>query len=136
MDPSHTTEYSFIVKPSEHGVGVFATHEIKKGAHLRLFGDEETFDLRVLERKRSEVPDVFREYCLDRGDTLYCPHDFGRMEIGWYLNHSKTPNATRDKDYKWYALRDIQSGEEITIDYNSLEEPEGEGQEYYRKETE
>lgn len=127
-----TTEFSFILKPSEHGVGVFATHDIKKDTHLRLFGDGETIDLRSLVRKKEDVPKIFHGYCMDRGDELVCPTDFGHMHVGWHLNHSDSPNTYPDSDYKWYAARNIKLGEEITIDYNSLAEPEEEKGEYYR----
>ena len=128
-----TGEFSFMLKPSMHGVGVFAVHDIKKGAHLRLFGDGETIDLRSIARPTEKVPEVFKEYCVDSGDTLICPQDFGHMHIGWYLNHSKNPNAMRDKDYKWYAFTDIKAGEEISIDYNLLEEPEKKRPEFYNQ---
>ena len=36
-----TSEFSFILKPSKYGVGVFAAHDIKKGTFLRLFGNDE-----------------------------------------------------------------------------------------------
>lgn len=127
-----TTEFSFILKPSEHGVGVFANEDIKKNTHLRLFGDKEAIDLRSLIRKKKDVPSVFRGYCMDRGDDLVCPADFGHMQIGWYLNHSTSPNTYPDNDYKWYASRDIKTGEEITIDYNSLNEPNESKEDYYK----
>src|SRR3989338_3736835 len=115
-----TNEFSFLLKPSQHGIGVFAAHGIKEGTYLKLFRDKK--DARVaIVRKKEDVPDYFRQYCLDRGDTLLCPQDFSRMEIGWHLNHSKTPNAYH-RDYNYYASRDIVAGEEILIDYNSLEE--------------
>ena len=126
-----TSEFSFVLKPTNYGIGVFATHDIKKDTHLRLFGDNETIDLRSISRKKDAVPEKFREYCMDRGDKLICPEDFGRMHVRWYLNHSKEPNAYRDSDFKWYAKRDIHEGEEITINYNSLEEPEDAKEEYY-----
>lgn len=126
-----TTEFSFILKPSDYGVGVFATHDIARGTHLRLFGDEETFGLRSIIRPKKDVPVLFQEYCVDRGDELACPQDFGRMHVGWYLNHSSNPNTFRDDDFKWYASRDIKSGEEILIDYNSLEEPDEAREDYY-----
>jgi SET domain-containing protein len=126
-----TDEFSFLLKPSEHGIGVFAAHDIKKGTYLRFFGGEtEETDVSVV-RKKEDVPEPFRQYCMDRGDTLRCPKDFGRMEVGWHLNHSKTPNAYH-RNYDYYALRDILTGEEITIDYNSLEEPEEAKEDYYR----
>jgi SET domain-containing protein len=54
------------------------------------------------------------------------------MEVGWFLNHSDKPNAYHE-NYEYYALRDIKEGEEITIDYNSLEESEESKEYYYRK---
>jgi hypothetical protein len=118
-----TTEFSFVLKPSEYGVGVFSVHDISKGTHLRLFGDKECLSLRSVERSKQDVPELFQEYCMQRGDILLCPRDFGQMHVGWYLNHSQEPNLFRDSDYKWYAQRDIKRGEELLIDYNSLEEP-------------
>lgn len=118
-----TDEYSFVLQPSEHGVGVFTTHDIASGTFLRLFGDENEFEHRVRRLPKSEVPEKLHGYCMDRGDTLIAPLDFGEMPVGWYLNHSKGANATH-KDFKWYAGRDIAEGEEILIDYNSLDEPE------------
>lgn len=126
-----TNEFSFLLKPSAYGVGVFAAHDIPEGTHLRLFGDKETIDLRSIERTKDSVPEVFRDFCMDRGDTLVCPQDFGHMHVGWYLNHSKDSNTYRDTDYKWYASKDIKEGEEILIDYNSLEEPTEAKAEYY-----
>ena len=125
-----TNEFSFFLKQSEHGLGVFTAHRIQKGTYLRLFGDDKKFENRARARKQQDVPEFFSQYCLDRGDLLMCPPDFGHMAIGWYLNHSKTPNAIH-RNFDWYAVKDILSGEEITIDYNSLEEPEDAKEDYY-----
>ena len=126
-----TNEFSFILKPSKFGVGVFAMHDIKKGDYLRLFGDEKEFEHRVRLMDKNDVPEFFQSYCMDRDDKLVTPLDFGNMPVGWYLNHSKNSNATH-KDFHWYASRDIKNGEEILVDYNSLEEPE-KSKEYYYK---
>lgn len=125
-----TTEFSFVLKPSQHGIGIFAVHDIKAGTYLRLFGDEIEF-YRSVTRKKTDIPELFRQYCIDRGDLLDCPKDFGCMKIGWYLNHSKMPSAYH-RNYQYYALRDIKTGEEITIDYNTLEEPEEAKEDYYK----
>lgn len=125
-----TTEFSFILKPSKHGIGVFAAHDIEKGTYLRLF-NEENIETAVLRRKK-DIPKLFQEYCPDRGVMLLCPRDFGHMEIGWYMNHSKAPNAYH-KNYNYYTLRDIKEGEEITIDYNTLGEPKEAREDYYKK---
>ena len=128
-----TTEFSFILKPVEHGIGVFATHDIKQDTYLRLFGSEtpET-DVSVI-RKAGDVPELFRSYCVYRkNDELVAPQDFGRIEICYYLNHSKNPNVYHSQIYDCYAKRDIRAGEEITIDYNELDEPEEYKQDYYK----
>jgi hypothetical protein len=126
-----TTEFSFMLKPAEYGVGVFATHDIKKGTFLRLFGDSKSPSDNCRELRDEDVPKLFWSYCPSRGGTMMGPSDFGRMEVGWYLNHSKIPNA-RHENYNYYALRDIKAGEEIAIDYNSLEQPEEDKQDFYK----
>lgn len=124
-----TNEFSFILKPAQYGVGVFATHDIKKGTHLRLFVDEKTNEHEARVMQKTDVPEMFYGHCLDRGDTMICPPDFGAMPIGWYVNHFQTPNArpgsnpNKHRRYRWYAIQDIKEGEEILFDYNNLEEP-------------
>jgi SET domain-containing protein len=129
-----TNEFSFVLKPSKYGVGVFAAHGIAKGTPLRLYGDEPNMALRSLERNKEDVPESLRDYCMDRDNgILICPRDFGRMEVGWYINHSSQPNTYRDEKYDWYAARDIVADEEIVIDYNLLEEPAEARDEYYKE---
>jgi SET domain-containing protein len=125
-----TNQFSFILKPAEYGVGVFAVHGIKKGTHLRLFVDEKTTEHKSKVVKKADIPEIFQGHCLDRGETMICPPDFGALPIGWYVNHSTQPNAIPGKNpnkhrrYRWYASKDIVAGEEILIGYNSLEEPD------------
>ena len=131
---SETNEFSFLLKPSTHGIGVFVTHDIKKDTYMRLFGENNP--RRFL--KKEEIPEQFQDFCASRGENMICPPDFGYMPLGWYLNHSKESNTEprggyTDKGYTFYAKRDIQSGEEITIDYNTLEEPEETKEEYYKE---
>ena len=125
-------EFSFMLRPSPHGVGVFAIHSIAAGEPLRLFAEEEGIDLDLLERTATDVPPAFRKLCIFRGAKMVCPLDFGHIPIGWYMNHSFTPNAVRDGSYRWYAARDIAPGEEILIDYNCLDEPEEEKEDFYK----
>ena len=109
-----------ILQPSPiHGVGVFARNNIKKGAALPMFAKG---DLTV----REHASPIERHYAVHytsknriRSKPLgwHCPEDFHRMSIGWYTNHSKTPNV---QTRTWTALRDIKKGEEITIDYDAL----------------
>ena len=121
-----TTELSFVLKPAKYGVGVFASCAIKKGTHLRLFQNEAKI------RRREKVPEVFLHYCVAKNkEEVYSPKDFGHMELGWYLNHSREPNAFCETDLDCFALRDIEQGEEILINYNDLQEPKEFQENYY-----
>lgn len=124
-----TNEFSFILKPSEYGVGVFAVHDIKEGTFLRLFGEEDSVEY----RNEKDIPEVFREFCVshENGKAI-CPKDFGHMAVGWYINHSKNNHNAYHRDLYWYSERDIKAGEEILIDYNSLGEPTEMREEYYK----
>jgi SET domain-containing protein len=55
------------------------------------------------------------------------------MEVGWYLNHSFEPNAACKEPDEFYASRDITAGEEVLIDYNSLDEPEDKKDDFYKQ---
>lgn len=128
----HTDEFSFILKRAKYGIGVFATHGIKKDTPLRLFGDKEKYPNRIRARDFKLIPEDFRKYCvLLSQEKVDAPIDFGAMEIGWYMNHSEKANAYR-KDFNWYAGRDLKAGEEILINYNDLNEPEELKEEYFK----
>ncbi len=133
------TEFSFILKPSPlGGIGVFATHDIPSGAPLF---DPNGHRVKVLKIK--DVPKELICYCVYISDEeCWCPERFDRMEIGWYINHSSTPNvATKGEAVlddtncikpQFYALKNINAGDEIVMDYNQLNEPEHLKEDYYR----
>ena len=117
--PDRTDEFSFLLRPSPHGIGVFAAHDIRAGTYLRLDKDPDAEISRKV--RRDEVPGEFIKYCIELdAEHVLRPDDFGHLEVVWFLNHSAEPNAAH-RDYRYYALHDIRAGEEITIDYGSLE---------------
>lgn len=125
-----TNEFSFILKPSKFGVGVFAAHEIKSDTKLAI--NKEGGETRVLDVK--DIPRVFKDFtiALEDGKRI-APKEFNHMWLVWYLNHSKNPNAELNvKENNYYSIKDIREGEEILINYNSLDEPESEKEEYYK----
>lgn len=126
-----TTEFSFILLPSSiHGIGVFSTHPIKKGARLRLFPHEKS---RLVKKFSAGSLHDFHHYCIKTAVGWYCPSDFGAMAIGWYLNHSTKPNIYQ-KNYVYFAKRDIQPHEELTVNYKTLEpdwEPQSSSEKKY-----
>jgi SET domain-containing protein len=120
---SWTDEYSFSLKPSPiEGVGVFANHAIARGTWLRLFSEPWHRRFRRSSPMSPERRDFLKRYCIEneKVDAFFGPRDFGRMSVGWYLNHSPHPNAAHRK-FKYFAVRDIATGEEVTIDYGTLE---------------
>ncbi|MES2122317.1 MAG: SET domain-containing protein-lysine N-methyltransferase [Chlamydiota bacterium] len=113
------SEFSAILKPSTiSGIGVFAIHDIDIGVQvLPKFSPREA--------KISDIPAEFLSYCISLDDEkCLCPKEFDRMEIGWYLNHSKNPNVEKRADGNVYTIMAIKAGEEILIDYNQFGEPE------------
>ena len=119
----NTTELSFLLKPSPlAGSGVFSTHNIKQGVPLLLFADDQ---YRVIRKETvvegSLLHTLCQTFAVNVADEYHCPMNFNQMDVGWHLNHSDTPNAVPDESRNNYsALRDIEQGEEITIDYRVL----------------
>jgi hypothetical protein len=141
MEDMQWSEFSLVLKPSSlGGVGVFATHDIPTGTILLT----NSFGQRLLRIK--DVPAAFMQYCVYLNDEeCLCPERFDRLEIGWYINHSSTPNIARSpceysfeeinsfKARPFFAIQDIQSGDEILIDYTYLNEPEHLKDHFYKK---
>ena len=111
-----------ILRPSPlHGIGVFTTSPIKAGAHVRLWQEEDWRFVSFAEAERDAAVSEFRDrYCVLGDGGYYCPLDFHRMSIGWYMNHADEPNVRWRDNYEYYAVRDIAAGEEILCDYRSL----------------
>ncbi len=124
-----TTEFSFVVKVRFDGeLGLFAAHDIAQGAQL-FHG---SFKMRVM--KIAEVPDEFKNFMLPLDDeNCVVPERFDRLEVGWYMNISSThANVAKKLEGQYasitevleantfYAIRDIQAGEEILIDVEQV----------------
>jgi SET domain-containing protein len=120
-----TTETSFVLKPSDiAGIGVFAIHGIKSGTPLRLFVEERTRFIPRDETRRDSILKTFCEmYGVEiegQGDGYWTAPDFSQQSVGWYLNHSLSPNAHHDTKWQYFASGDIQAGQEITVDYGKI----------------
>jgi len=90
----------FITKESKiAGKGNFAIKDIKKGTNL---------GLGLTKIGNTNNPDT----------------DYERYDLCTFTNHSKTPNLyykKTGKKYFFYALKDIKTGEELTIDYRKFD---------------
>lgn len=111
---------AFILKPSLiHGVGVFTTDALKRDKFCDLFEENDT----AYSPNPQPEEDLFLlgNFGIEASHGWYRPIDWRRISVGWYLNHSDTPNLTNDADCNLYwANRDINAGEELTINYDTL----------------
>ena len=104
-----------------HGVGIFAVSSIPLGGTVKLWSDEE---LRLIKKPVDGLLEkMVLTYGVETEEGYWCPKDFNRAEIGWYINHSDTPNMTYADQITLRALRHIESGEELTVNYVELEGP-------------
>jgi len=110
------------LQPSRiHGVGVFAITDIPKGAYIFADDDEELVWIhkRMLANLSAEERRLYDDFCIIRGDLYGCPQSFNKLTPAWYFNESSAPNVAADQAYRFYALRRIKNGEELTVDYAS-----------------
>lgn len=96
-----------------YGFGLFAKEKIKKGEQIIVFGgyvmDQNHFD---------SLSDKMKNYPIQITDNLYYGlSKISEIENADYLNHSCDANCGFDGEIIVVAIRDINKGEEITIDY-------------------
>ncbi|MCC6842263.1 MAG: SET domain-containing protein [Saprospiraceae bacterium] len=114
------------LRPSSiHGIGVFAIRNIPKGCQ-NLFsknpGDWVELSKTEVEALPSASRDLVETYCLFDREKYYIPaNGFKEMDLSLFLNHADNPNVRSVNDGAFFeAIRDIEEGEEITIDYGEL----------------
>lgn len=113
------------LRPSNiHGVGVLAVCDIPTGTDPFLdCNDEHCF---IGKDKVASLPPeirkLYQDFCVEEGGLYYCPVSFNRMDVAWYLNHSKQPNMVFREvrnTFGFFTAQDIKTGEELTIDYDT-----------------
>ena len=112
----------FELGKSPHGIGVVAEVPVKKGQTLDLWraGDWKIWNPRTFEQLK-----WCNKWCIYAWDEFYGPKDANRMSLSWYVNHSSNPNAKssygKKGNWKFVALRNIAPGEEVTVNYSTLD---------------
>ncbi len=113
-------------KPSTtHGIGVFAIANIPKGCR-DMFTHEQGEWIALTHEEVNNLPThaklLIETYCLFDNKKYYVPaQGFKVMDLSYYLNHSSTPNIISINDGEFFeAIRDIQTGEELFIDYGEI----------------
>jgi len=111
-----------------NGLGVIAIRPIPKGIdpmkekRALEFMEVAVRDIEV----REDIPDTVKQLVKDmcpENDGVYEVPNASLNEIGlsFYLNHSPSPNM-EERDGYFFTLRDIEPGEELTVDYGTYGE--------------
>jgi SET domain-containing protein len=115
-----------MLKPSPlHGIGVFAITTIQKGER-KIFSDHESEWIEVSKEEVDTLPqhakDLVENHCLFSETHYYIPeYGFKIFDLAVYLNHSDKPNLISINDGEFFeAIRDIEAGEELLIDYGTI----------------
>lgn|GEM_PF-6707766 len=118
----HDRVYVRLAPSAIHGVGLVAIARIKKGTRI-FYDDSEIvwFEKRIIEGQglTEQVVKLYKDFCIPKDGHYGCPKNFNLITPSWYLNHSDNPNAYSDDEYSFFALRDIEKGEELTQDYSA-----------------
>jgi hypothetical protein len=108
---------------------VFAIRKIKKG--MLIFADDDQpikwVDRKQIRKLPPGIRKLYDDFCIIlRGGKKYgCPKSFNQMTVAWYLNEPRPkqrPNVGCRNDYTFYALENIATGEELTVDYSTFSE--------------
>lgn len=114
----------FLLKPSlipDAGIGVFTSQPLKKNDFADIF---DPLDGKFVEKPQPEQEvEMLNHFGIETETGWHIPLDYRRISVGWYLNHSDTPNLIANDDHTaYYANREILANEELTIDYSTLDE--------------
>lgn len=123
--PSVESLATVVLRPSQiSGLGCFTVTPLANDETVNLGLDD---DWLFIEGNANDLPAHLWHYVVVLEGGYYRPRDFRCMSVGWYLNHSDTPNiALTDDEDRWFAKRDIAANEELTVDYRTLGDGDGE----------
>jgi SET domain-containing protein len=119
-----------MIQPSTiHGIGVFAIRDIPKGTQdifSQGFGDWIEVSREEVEALPEHSKALVENHCLFDEKSYFIPeYGFKMVDLVIYLNHSDTPNVISINDgERFEAIRDIQVGEELFVDYGTIVEGE------------
>ena len=115
-----------MIKPSPlHGIGVFAIRTIPKGTK-NIFSEGMGEWIQVSKQEVDTLPasskDLIENHCLfDEDHYFISEYGFKLVDLVIYLNHSEIPNVrSLNEGEQFEALRDIQEGEELLVDYGTI----------------
>lgn len=120
MNISWTSPNIRVGNTNRYGNGVFAKKNIKKDETVAVFGGYviAVKDLPEIQKQMNDVYDIILETGYQITDELiFSPVNKDQFSVIEYLNHSCDPNCGFKSQLELVAMKDIQEGEEITMDY-------------------
>ena len=111
---TYTSPKTIVRRSKKEGLGFFATEKILKGETVAI--------------KNGHIVDKFEAESLDNklgdfslqitDDFFICPKTKNEVDdIVIYINHSCEPNIGMDGQINYIAMRNIEPGEELCLDY-------------------
>jgi hypothetical protein len=124
----HERVYARLMPSQIHGVGVVAIESIPKGTYVFEPDDDALISVPAGATKSLSpvVRRLYDDFCVLKSDKYECPSSFNKLTPAWFLNNSKDPNMAADSSLKFYAIRDIEAGEELTADYATYSDGQSE----------
>lgn len=111
--PQSWSDPRLYLDKSKHGNGVFSKNKIEAGEVVVAFGGR-TFPLDDLKK----LPKDMRDYPYQVSDKfVFGPTDRSKLTVADHLNHNCNANCGFISEIFLVAMRDIDEGEELTIDY-------------------
>jgi len=129
--PAHVVEslkkdvYCRLMRSTIAGIGVVAIKNIPKGTNP--FPETRKTQFIAVARNTIEhdtdipltVKKLVKDMCPEEDGSFWFPdYSLNEIGIGYFINHSQTPNMVED-DGDFFAATDIEAGEELTVDYGT-----------------
>jgi SET domain-containing protein len=130
MNYPHTDVYCRIGVSKIHGVGVFAIVPIKNGTVIFSGKEPPTHAVpkEIVDSLPKNVQRLYHDFSVFNGTDYICPDDLGELSVGWFFNDADDkanveckPFRSRTDGFNFVAARDIEEGEELTMNYNAYE---------------
>ena len=130
MDTNYLLSNTFAkLAPSNiHGIGLFAIRDISFGQKLfeQILDDNDYIflkneDLQIFD---IEIQNLIKSlYILEEKGVWIQRTGLNHLDYSYYINHSDEPNLTYIQNKNYYLpKRDIKKGEELTYDYNEVQD--------------
>jgi hypothetical protein len=111
----------FLAASPIQGVGVYTWFPVAKGRMIFPYNDVDDCVLITSPPAEGPLKVMTNRYGVETKEGIWIPSDFNRMGVWWFLNHSTEPNIEYEGN-DIVAARDLAAGEELTIDYRTLDE--------------